>query len=127
MKKEILPDIKNNPPGSIDDYIAQFPDDTQIILNNIRVVVKEAAPQAVEKISYGMPGYYLDGSGLVWFGAYKQHIGFYPKTDGMMESIQELSTYKGTKGSVHFPLNKPIPYELIRRMVKVRVAENLNA
>jgi uncharacterized protein YdhG (YjbR/CyaY superfamily) len=94
-----------------------------VLLTHIRAVVKEAVPEAVEKISYGMPGYYLNG-GLVWFGAYKRHIGFYPRTIEMDASIEGLSDYKGTKGSVHFPLDKPIPYDLIREMVKFRVAEN---
>jgi len=108
---------------TIDAYIAQFPEDVQQILAKIRAVIKEAAPQAEEKISYQMPAYYLNG-GLVWFGVYKHHIGFYPRTTGM-EAIEGFSVYKGTKGSVHFPLNKPMPYDLIGAMVKVRVAENL--
>ena len=115
---------KKGQPATIDEYIAQFPEDLQQILVKIRAMIKESAPEAVEKISYQMPGFYLNG-GLVWFGVYKHHIGFYPKTSGMEASIEELSAYKGTKGSVHFPLNKPIPYELISKIVKVRVAENL--
>lgn len=109
---------------TIDDYIAQFPDNVQNILTRIRAVIKESAPQAVEKISYQMPAFYLNG-GLVWFGAYKHHIGFYPRTSDMEASLKELSAYRGTKGSVHFPLDKPMPYELISKIVKVRVAENL--
>jgi uncharacterized protein YdhG (YjbR/CyaY superfamily) len=70
-----------------------------------------------------MPAYFLNG-GLVWFGAYQRHIGIYPRTSGML-ALEELSAYKGTKGSVHFPLDKPMPYELIGKIVKVRVAENL--
>jgi uncharacterized protein YdhG (YjbR/CyaY superfamily) len=107
---------------TVDEYIAQFPEDVQQILVKIREVIKASAPQAEEKISYQMPAFYLNG-GLVWFGAYKQHVGFYPKTSGM-EVLEELSAYKGTKGSVHFPLDKPMPYELISKMVKIRVAEN---
>jgi uncharacterized protein YdhG (YjbR/CyaY superfamily) len=117
---------KKGKPATIDEYIAQFPEDVQQLLDKIRSVIKEAAPEAVEKISYQMPGYYLNG-GLVWFGAYQQHIGFYPWTSEMEAAIEGLSAYrgKGTKGSVHFPLDEPMPYELIRRIVKFRVAENL--
>jgi uncharacterized protein YdhG (YjbR/CyaY superfamily) len=116
---------KGTKPNTVDDYISQFPEDTQQILNQIRAVVKDTAPEAEEKISYGMPGFFLNG-GLVWFGAYKHHIGLYPRTPAMEASIPELSAYKGTKGSVHFPLNTPVPYDLIRKIVHVRIAENLN-
>jgi len=115
---------KKGHPTTIDEYITQFPKDMQQILVKIRAVIKESAPEAVEKISYQMPAFYLNG-GLVWFGVYKHHIGFYPKTSGMEAFIEELSAYKGTKGSVHFSLDKPIPYELISKIVKVRVAEIL--
>jgi uncharacterized protein YdhG (YjbR/CyaY superfamily) len=108
---------------TIDGYMAQFPEDVQQILAKIRAVIREAAPEAEEKISYGMPAFYING-GLVWFGAYKRHIGFYPRTAGML-ALEGLSDYKGTKGSVHFPLDEPMPYELISKIVKVRVAENL--
>jgi uncharacterized protein YdhG (YjbR/CyaY superfamily) len=110
-------------PANIDEYIAGFPEEVQEILVKIRGVIKESAPGAVEKISYGMPAFYT-GGGLVWFGAYKRHIGLYPRTSEMDAAIDELSAYKGTKGSVHFPLDQPIPYELIREIVKFRVAEN---
>jgi len=109
-------------PATVEEYIAQFPEDIRQILTRIRAVIKETAPEAVEKISYGMLGYYLYG-GLFWFGAYKRHIGFYPWTSGMEAAIEGLSPYKGTKGSVHFPLDKPIPYELIRKIVQYRLAE----
>ena len=96
----------------------------QPILVKIRAVIKESAPEAVEKISYQMPAFYLNGD-LVWFGAYKHHIGFYPIPSGIEAFKQELSAYKRAKGSVQFPLDKPIPYDLIRKIVKYRVAENL--
>jgi uncharacterized protein YdhG (YjbR/CyaY superfamily) len=115
---------KSGPPASIDEYISQFPGDVQEILLKIREVIKETAPHAVEKISYQMPGYFLNG-GLVWFGAWKHHIGFYPNPSGTDEFKEELSAYKMTKGSVHFPFEKPIPYDLIRKIVKFRVEENL--
>jgi uncharacterized protein YdhG (YjbR/CyaY superfamily) len=111
-------------PATVDEYIAQYPQDIQQILARIRGVIKECAPEAVEKISYQMAGYYLNG-GLVWFGAYKRHIGFYPRTAAMESLGEELADYKGTKGSLHFPLDKPIPYDLIRKLVKVRIEENL--
>jgi uncharacterized protein YdhG (YjbR/CyaY superfamily) len=115
---------KKDAPVTVDEYIARFPEDVQQILGKIRAIVKETAPEAEEKISYGMPGFYLNG-GLVWFGAYKRHIGWYPKTAGMEKAIQEdLATYQGTKGSLHFPLDRPIPYDLIRKIVQIRVAEN---
>jgi len=115
---------KKGQPTTIDEYIAQFPEDVQQILVKIRAVIKESAPEAVEKISYQMPGFYLNGF-LVSFAVWKHHIGFYPRSSGMEASIEELSAYKGTKGSVHFPLDEPMPYELISKLVKVRVAENL--
>ena len=115
---------KKGQPTTIDEYIAQFPEDVQQILIKIRAVIKESAPEAVEKISYQMPGFYLNGF-LVSFAVWKHHIGFYPRSSEMEASIDELSAYKGTKGSVHFPLDEPMPYELISKLVKVRVAENL--
>jgi uncharacterized protein YdhG (YjbR/CyaY superfamily) len=124
-EKRFVMEEKNNPPFTVDEYISQFPEEVQDVLSEIRRVIKESAPQAVEKISYQMPGYFLNG-GLVWFGAWKTHIGFYPNPSGTEQFKDELSDYKVTKGSVHFPLNKPMPYELISRMVKFRLAENLN-
>ena len=111
-------------PTTIDEYIAQYPQGVQEILLKIRRLIKESAPDAVEKISYQMPAFFLNG-GLVWFGVWKRHIGFYPRTSGMEAIKDELSAYKGTKSALHFPLDKPIPYELIRKIVKIRVAENL--
>jgi uncharacterized protein YdhG (YjbR/CyaY superfamily) len=115
---------KKAPLTTIDEYIAQYPQDIQQILHKIRAVIKEAAPEAEEKIGYGMPGFHLNGH-LIWFAVNKYHIGIYPKTPAMLASIAELSAYKGTKSSVHLPLNKPMPYELISKIVKVRVEENL--
>jgi cellulose biosynthesis protein BcsQ len=96
----------------------------QEILEKIRKVIKEAAPEAEEKISYQMPAFVLRGN-LVYFAACKNHIGFYPTPSGINAFKNELSEYKGAKGSVQFPLNKPIPYELIRKIVKFRVVENI--
>lgn len=114
-------DEKKGAPATVDDYIAQFPEDVRQVLDRIRAVVKAAAPDAVEKISYGMAGYYLNG-GLVWFGAYKRHIGFYPRT-AAMDAVEGFSAYGGTKGSVHFPLDQSMPFELIAEIVKARVRE----
>jgi len=110
-------------PTTIEEYIAQFPEEVQGILVKIRAVIRASAPEAVERISYQMPGFDLNGS-LVWFAAYPRHIGFYPKPSGIEAFKEELSAYKGAKGSVQFPLDKPMPYELISKIVRFRVAEN---
>jgi uncharacterized protein YdhG (YjbR/CyaY superfamily) len=109
---------------SIDEYIATFPVDIQKLLEEIRVTIKAAAPEAEEKISYQMPTFFLNGN-LVHFAAFKRHIGFYPAPTGIEAFAQELSKYKGAKGSVQFPLDQPMPLDLITRIVKYRRAENL--
>jgi uncharacterized protein YdhG (YjbR/CyaY superfamily) len=108
----------------IDKYILQFPEDVQEILKKIRELIKENAPEAEESMSYGMPGYKLNKKPLVYFAAYKNHIGFYATPTGHNEFKEELSNYKQGKGSVQFPINTPIPYKLIERIVKFRVKEN---
>ncbi|MFO1444867.1 DUF1801 domain-containing protein [Bacillus sp. Bva_UNVM-123] len=110
--------------NTVDDYIAQFPADIQKILESLRKVIKETAPDAKEKISYQMPSFYLHGN-LVYFAAYKNHIGFYPTSSGIAAFKQEISNYKNSKGAVQFPLDKPLPYELISKIVEFRVAENV--
>jgi uncharacterized protein YdhG (YjbR/CyaY superfamily) len=115
---------KQDPPTTIDEYIAQYPEDVQQILNHIRAVIREAAPQASEKISYQMPTFYLNGN-LIHFAAFKNHIGLYPTPSGIDGFKEELSAYKEGKGSVQFPLDQPMPYDLIRRIVLFRVTENL--
>ncbi len=114
---------KKELPGSTDEYIAQFPQDLQAILQKVRSVIKETAPQATERISYGMPGFYQDGM-LVWFAGHARHIGFYPTGEGVEAFKKELAGYKTSKGAVQFPLDQPIPYELIKRIVKHRIEEN---
>lgn len=109
---------------SIDAYISGFSLEVQEILNTLRKVIKEAAPEAEEKISYQMPTFALHGN-LVHFAAYPKHIGFYPTPSGINAFKDELSGYKGAKGSVQFPIHKPMPYELISKIVTFRVAENL--
>ena len=111
-------------PRNIDEYIAGFPDDVQEILEKIRMTIREAAPDAEEKISYQMPTFTLKGN-LVHFAAYRKHIGLYPAPRGIEKFKKELSAYEGAKGSVRFPLDKPIPFGLISRIVKFRVKDNL--
>jgi uncharacterized protein YdhG (YjbR/CyaY superfamily) len=114
----------DNTSKSIDEYILKFPPEVQEILKTLRKVIKESAPDAEEKISYQMPTFALHGN-LVHFAAYKNHIGFYPAPRGIEAFKNELSEYRGGKGSVQFPLEKPLPYELISKIVKYRVAENI--
>ena len=111
-------------PKNIDEYIAGFPDDVQEILQKIRMTIREAAPDAEETIKYRMPTFTLKGN-LVHFAAFKKHIGFYPVPTGIGEFKNELSVYEGGKGSVRFPLDKPIPFGLISEIVEFRVKENL--
>jgi uncharacterized protein YdhG (YjbR/CyaY superfamily) len=110
-------------PQTIDAYIAGFPAEVQAVLQKIRQAVQKAAPKAVEKISYQMPTFYLKGN-LVHFAAWKAHIGFYPMPSGILEFQEELSGYEKSKGSVQFPLDKPMPLALIRKIVRFRVLEN---
>jgi len=109
---------------SIDEYIATFPREIQTILEEIRATIKAAAPEAEEKISYQMPTFFLKGN-LVHFAAFKRHIGFYPVPTGIEKFKKELSAYEGSKGSVQFPLDQPMPHTLISKIVKFRVKENL--
>ena len=112
-------------PKTIDEYMAGFPKDVQEILEKIRMTVKKAAPDAQETIKYGMPTFTLKGN-LVYFGAFKKHIGFYPPiSTGSAEFRKELSVYEGEKRSLKFPLEKPIPYSLIEEIVNLKVKENL--
>jgi uncharacterized protein YdhG (YjbR/CyaY superfamily) len=110
-------------PITIDEYIASFPSDIQVILEKIRSTIREAAPGAEETIKYRMPTFTLKGN-LVFFAAFKKHIGFYPVPTGIEKFKDELSAYEGGKGSVQFPLDQPIPYDLISKIVKFRVKEN---
>jgi uncharacterized protein YdhG (YjbR/CyaY superfamily) len=108
---------------TVEEYIKQFPVEVQDTLQKLRLVIKEAAPEAEETISYQMPAFSLNGT-LVYFAVWKKHIGFYPTSSGINAFKEELSQYKGTKGSIHFPLTKALPTGLITRIVKFRVAEN---
>ena len=109
---------------SIDEYILQFPLEVQEILEKLREVIRESAPNSEEKISYQMPTFYLYGN-LVHFAAYKKHIGFYPTSSGIEAFKDRLSEYKTSKGTVQFPIEKPLPYKLISEIVKFRVDMNI--
>lgn len=111
-------------PKTIDEYIAGFPDDVREKLEKIRTTIRKAAPNAQEAIKYQMPTFVLNGN-LVHFAAHKNHIGFYPAPQGLEEFRKELSAYEGSKGAVRFPLDKPIPFGLITKIVKFRVKKNL--
>jgi uncharacterized protein YdhG (YjbR/CyaY superfamily) len=111
-------------PKTIDEYIAGFPKDVQEKLEGIRMTIKKAAPDAQEKISYQIPTFYLKGN-LVHFAGFKDHISFFPTSSGRENFKNELSVYKGAKGTVRFPLDEPIPYDLISKIVVFRVKENL--
>jgi len=110
---------------TIDDYIAAFPDDVQALLQAVRATIHAAAPDAVERISYGMPAFAQEGN-LVYFAALKHHIGLYPTSSGIAAFQQEISAYESSKGAVKFPKDQPMPLDLIARIVQFRVTENLN-
>ena len=116
--------METKKPSNIDEYIGTFPDDVQEILEKIRVTIQKAAPDAKEKISYSMPAFEQNGI-VVYFAAFKNHIGFYAMPSGNEAFQQELSTYKKGKGSIQFPINKPMPLDLITKIVNFRVKENL--
>jgi len=122
--KGLIIDMETNSPATIDEYIAGFPPDVQEKLQKVRATIKKAAPKAEETIKYRMPTFLLNGN-LVYFAAYKHHIGFYPVPSGLEQFKAELAPYKTSKGAVQFPLDKPIPYPLITKIVKFRVKENL--
>ena len=109
---------------TIDEYIAAFPKDVQVILEKFRQAVKEAAPDAEETISYKMPAFKQNGI-LVWFAAFKNHIGFFPKKSAIEAFKAELSAFELSKGTIRFPLDEPIPFNLVKRIVKFRIKENV--
>lgn len=119
--------MKSTPaqPQTIDDYIKTFPADIQKLLQTLRKTIKELAPDSEEAISYGMPTFKLNKKNLVHFAAYEHHIGFYPTPSGIAAFQKELSVYKGAKGSVQFPLDQPLPLDLVKKIVKFRIKENL--
>lgn len=109
---------------TVDEYLSAFPAATKAKLKELRAAIKKAAPQAEESISYNIPAFKLNGM-LVYYAGYKEHIGFYPTPSGIEAFKKELSVYKGAKGSVQFPLDKPLPLALVTKIVKYRVKENL--
>ena len=109
---------------TIDEYIATFPKDIQTTLEKLRQAIRESAPNAKEAISYQMPAFKLNGN-LVYFAAFKNHIGFFPTSSAIEAFKEKLSPYELSKGTVRFPVNEPIPFDLIKEMVKFRVRENL--
>ena len=112
-------------PKDIDEYIAGLPKDVQDILQKIRVTIKKAAPEAEETMSYKMPTFNYKGRHLIYFAAYKKHISLYPAPIGNEEFKEEIAPYESGKGTLQFPLDKPIPYKLIIKLVKFRMKENL--
>ena len=116
--------MKREQAKTIDEYIAGFPPDVQAILQKIRQTIRDSAPDAQETINYAIPTFTLNGN-LVHFAAFENHIGFYPAPSGMEQFKQELSGYKGAKGSVQFPLDQPMPYALITKIVNFRVKEQI--
>ncbi len=111
--------------ATIDEYIRSFPENIQNILEKMRQTIRKAAPDVVEAISYQMPTFKLNGKNLVHFAAFKNHIGFYPTSSGIEAFKKVLTDYKGSKGTVQFPLDKPVPFDLVEKIVKFRVKENL--
>lgn len=111
------------PAKNIDEFIATHPPETQAILTKIRGLIHRAAPGAEEAMAYGIPTFRLNGKNLVHFSAFKNHVGFYPTPSGIAAFRKDLSAYEGAKGSVKFPLDRPIPYALITKIVRFRVQE----
>jgi uncharacterized protein YdhG (YjbR/CyaY superfamily) len=116
--------MESNKAKTIDEYIANCPEEVQKKLKDMRATIQAAAPEATERISYRMPTFYLEGN-LVHFAALKNHIGFYPTPSGVQAFTKETSKYASTKGAIQFPLDKPLPLKLVSKIVKFRVKENL--
>ena len=110
-------------PKTIDDYIAGYPKDAQRLLQKMKLTIRKAAPKSEERISYSMPAFDQDGI-LVWFAAFKEHIGFYPKTSAITSFKKDLTKYEVSKGTIRFPMDKPLPVSLVSRIVKYRIKEN---
>jgi len=117
--------MNRKPSKSIDGYIARHPKNVQRLLRQLRLTIKKAAPQAGEKISYGIPTFTLNGN-LVHFGGFKDHVSFFPTSSGITAFLKALKAYKVSRGTVQFPLDEPLPLALVSRMVKFRVKENLD-
>ena len=124
MKKSSSKGRKNNSAETIDEYIEAFPEDIQSILQKMRKTIRRAAPEAEETISYQIPTFKLNGN-LVHFAAFSDHISFFPTSSPREAFKKELSKYKGGKGTIQFPIEEPIPYDLVKRIVIFRRKENL--
>ncbi|TLV03750.1 iron chaperone [Dyadobacter luticola] len=112
-------------PTTVDEYIARFPADVQPVLSEVRAAILDVIPDAEERISYDMPTFYMNGSYVIYFAGWKKHIALYPIIGIAAEKLQdELAGYKGSKSSVHFPLNKPMPIDLIKKIVKVKLEDS---
>jgi uncharacterized protein YdhG (YjbR/CyaY superfamily) len=109
---------------TIDEYIRLYPQEIQDLMETLRKVIKEEAPDTIERIAYGMPTFSQEGN-VCHFAAFKNHIGFFPGANGVAEFISELGTYKTSKGTIQFPYSRPMPLDLVRRIVRFRVAENI--
>lgn len=118
--------MKPSKPKSIDEYISRFPQDTQDLLQQIRVTIKKVVPEAEETISYGIPAFNLNGTYLIYFAAYKKHIGFYPFPGAIKQVDKDFASFEiSGKGTIQFPLNKPMPFNSITKLVRFRVKENV--
>ncbi len=115
---------KSTAPKNIDEYIARYPTEVQVVLEKIRVTIKKAAPAAEETISYQIPAFTLKGN-LIYFAAFKKHIGLFPPTTGDEKFNKAIAIYQGPKGNLRFPLDQRIPYAIISKIIKIRVKENL--
>jgi len=115
---------KAQPPKDIDGYIARFPADVRMILEKVRATIRTAAPEAKETISYQMPAFKQHGI-LVYFAGWKKHVGLYPPVSGDKALEKAVARYSGPKGNLQFPLDEPIPYDLIERIVRLRVKQDL--
>ena len=123
-KKHTMKASSNTKFKTVDEYLSALPANTKSILKELRKTIKQAAPQAEELISYNIPSFKFHG-GLIWYAAWKEHISLYPRTSRMEASIKELSEYEGSKGTIIFPIDRPMPFNLISKIVKFRVRENL--
>ena len=123
-KKHTMKASSNTKFKTVDEYLSALPANTKSILKELRKTIKQAAPQAVELISYNMPAFKMNGM-LVYYAGYKNHIGFYPVSSAIRTFQKDLSDYKTSKGTIQFPLDRQIPFDLITKIVKFRVQENL--
>lgn len=113
--------------ATVEGYIKSQDHKVQIILNKLRQIIKTNSPESTESISYGMPGYKLNGKPLIYFGAFKNHIGIYPTPSGISAFQKDLATYKSAKGSVQYPLDSPFPYDIFEKILKYKILENKGA